>query len=79
MTKPVGPAIFGPVTIVLFALTCPVLIASAFARPPTVMTSPGYDRRLQESRQALTPTEAPPQGALASHHRRGRHVTRAHH
>ena len=26
----------------------------AFARPPTVMNSPGYDRRLQESRSALS-------------------------
>jgi hypothetical protein len=25
----------------------------AHARPPTVMTSPGYDRRLQESRSQL--------------------------
>ncbi|MBR0785561.1 hypothetical protein [Bradyrhizobium iriomotense] len=25
----------------------------ALARPPTVMTSPGYDRRLQESRSQL--------------------------
>ena len=38
----------------------------AFARPPTVMNSPGYDRRLQESRSALsnsqtatTPATAP--------------------
>lgn len=26
----------------------------AYARPPTVMNSPGYDRRLQESRSALS-------------------------
>lgn len=25
----------------------------AYARPPTVMNSPGYDARLQESRKAL--------------------------
>ncbi|MBR0974583.1 MULTISPECIES: hypothetical protein [Bradyrhizobium] len=37
----------------------------AFARPPTVMNSPGYDRRLQESRSQLgsspatAPTNAP--------------------
>jgi hypothetical protein len=38
----------------------------AEARPPTVMNSPGYDRRLQESRSQLgnpptatTPTTAP--------------------
>lgn len=27
--------------------------ALAYARPPTVVTSPGYDRRLQESRSQL--------------------------
>ena len=27
--------------------------ALAYARPPTVMNSPGYDRRLQESRSQL--------------------------
>ncbi|AHY56144.1 hypothetical protein [Bradyrhizobium japonicum] len=26
----------------------------AYARPPTVVSSPGYDRRLQESRKALS-------------------------
>jgi hypothetical protein len=26
----------------------------AYARPPTVMNSPGYDARLQESRKALS-------------------------
>ena len=38
----------------------------ALARPPTVMNSPGYDARLQESRKALgnsqtvtTPSDAP--------------------
>ncbi|MBB4374873.1 hypothetical protein GGD63_007711 [Bradyrhizobium sp. cir1] len=38
----------------------------ALARPPTVMTSPGYDRRLQESRSQLggsatttAPSDAP--------------------
>lgn len=38
----------------------------AHARPPTVMNSPGYDARLQESRKALgnsqtatTPADAP--------------------
>lgn len=29
--------------------------ATAFARPPTTTTSPGYDRRLEESRR--TPTQ----------------------
>ena len=36
--------------------------ALAHARPPTVMNSPGYDARLQESRKALgnsTTTPAP--------------------
>lgn len=34
----------------------------AEARPPTVMNSPGYDRRLQESRSQLgsSPTTTPP-------------------
>lgn len=34
----------------------------AHARPPTVMNSPGYDARLQESRKALSaaPTTAAP-------------------
>lgn len=34
----------------------------AYARPPTVVNSPGYDARLQESRKALSgaPTTAAP-------------------
>lgn len=34
----------------------------AYARPPTVVNSPGYDARLQESRKALgnSPTPAAP-------------------
>lgn len=34
----------------------------AYARPPTVMNSPGYDRRLQESRSQLggSPTVTEP-------------------
>lgn len=33
----------------------------AYARPPTVMNSPGYDRRLQESRSQLgSPTVTAP-------------------
>lgn len=37
----------------------------ALARPPTVMTSPGYDRRLQESRSQLgsSPTVTEPAAA----------------
>jgi hypothetical protein len=53
-----------------FALTLIGLCAAsgfAEARPPTVMNSPGYDARLQESRKALgnsqtttpTPADAP--------------------
>lgn len=40
--------------------------ALAHARPPTVMNSPGYDRRLQESRKALseTPTATAPAPAV---------------
>lgn len=36
----------------------------ALARPPTVMNSPGYDRRLQESRSQLgsSPTIVEPAG-----------------
>ena len=30
----------------------------AYARPPTVMNSPGYDARLQESRKALSNSQA---------------------
>lgn len=36
----------------------------AYARPPTVMNSPGYDRRLQESRSHLgSPTTTEPASA----------------
>lgn len=36
----------------------------AYARPPTVMNSPGYDRRLQESRSQLgSPTVMAPASA----------------
>ncbi|MCK1744380.1 hypothetical protein IVA80_27070 [Bradyrhizobium sp. 139] len=39
--------------------------ALAYARPPTVMNSPGYDRRLQESRSQLgsSPTATAPADA----------------
>lgn len=38
----------------------------AYARPPTVMNSPGYDRRLQESRSQLgSPTTMEPASAPA--------------
>ncbi|WP_234684801.1 hypothetical protein [Bradyrhizobium monzae] len=35
----------------------------ADARPPTVMNSPGYDARLQESRKALSGTTTAPEPA----------------
>jgi hypothetical protein len=34
------------------------LVGSAFARPPTVTNSPGYQARLAESRKALSASEA---------------------
>jgi hypothetical protein len=50
-----------PMTIAMAALSEPVL---ARGGPPNIMDSPGYQRRLQESRQQLPPT-----GASASPHR----------
>lgn len=41
-----------------FAALCAVS-RLAEARPPTVMNSPGYDARLQESRKALGATTTP--------------------
>ena len=40
----------------------------AYARPPTVMNSPGYDRRLQESRSQLgnSPTANEPASAAVA-------------
>ena len=35
----------------------------AHARPPTVMNSPGYDARLQESRKALSNSTTTPKPA----------------
>lgn len=37
----------------LTLVACCAASGLAEARPPTVMTSPGYDARLQESRKAL--------------------------
>lgn len=37
-----------PAAVVLIGL---IAVPPAFARPPTTTTSPGYDRRLQESRK----------------------------
>ena len=45
-----------------FVLALTVLCGAfsfAEARPPTVMNSPGYDARLQESRKALSGTTTP--------------------
>jgi hypothetical protein len=50
-----------PMAIAMAALREPVL---ARGGPPNIMDSPGYQRRLQESRQQLPPT-----GASASPHR----------
>ena len=43
----------------LLAAAAGAVAAPAFARPPTVSVSPGYDRRLQESRQ-VPPAAQPP-------------------
>lgn len=54
-------------------------VVPAFAAPPTVVPSPGYDARLQESRKAAAtgstvvdhaPTRAP---AVRRHHVKRRH------
>lgn len=46
----------------------------ADARPPTVMNSPGYDRRLQESRSQLgsSPTVTAPANAPVAAPKRGK-------
>lgn len=46
----------------------------AYARPPTVMNSPGYDRRLQESRSQLgsSPTVTEPATAPVAKPKRGK-------
>lgn len=41
------------------AICCCLALSPAKARPPTVTTSPGYDRALTESRKALQPAPAP--------------------
>ena len=50
----------------LSLITLALAAAPALARPPTVISSPGYDRRLQESRQAQV-APAPPLRAPAPH------------
>ncbi|HXH42855.1 MAG TPA: hypothetical protein VNK51_03290 [Bradyrhizobium sp.] len=46
----------------------------AYARPPTVMNSPGYDRRLQESRSQLgsSPIVTEPAPAPVAKPKRGK-------
>ncbi|MHB0772027.1 hypothetical protein [Bradyrhizobium sp. 5.13L] len=46
----------------------------AYARPPTVMNSPGYDRRLQESRSQLgsSPTVTEPATAPVAKPKQGK-------
>ncbi|TGN82732.1 hypothetical protein EOW77_0025235 [Bradyrhizobium yuanmingense] len=46
----------------------------AYARPPTVMNSPGYDRRLQESRSQLgaSPTVTEPATAPLAKPKQGK-------
>jgi hypothetical protein len=48
--------------------------AFAYARPPTVMNSPGYDRRLQESRSQLgsSPTTTAPMNAPVAKSKRSK-------
>jgi hypothetical protein len=43
--------LYGSIAAVIVAAGC-LSVTSALARPPTVQPSPGYDRRLQESRAA---------------------------
>ena len=59
------------------ALASAVVVSSEplFARggPPNIMDSPGYQRRLQESRQQLSQPAVQP---AATHQHRGRHKRR---
>ncbi len=52
-----------------------------FARggPPNLLNSPGYQRRLEESRQQLAAPEAQPAPAPVSKHRAKRHHHHAAH
>jgi hypothetical protein len=55
------------------AMVCITLLAPAYAAPPTVTPSPGYDARLQEERGAKTAysvVQAPVQrNQRRAHHR----------
>jgi hypothetical protein len=46
-------------TTALAAFICGTLIGPAFAAPPTVVPSPGYDARLQEQRAASHAGQSP--------------------
>ena len=56
-----------------FAVLC-AASSVAEARPPTVMNSPGYDRRLQESRSQLgsSPTTTAPVDAPVAQPKRSK-------
>ncbi|MDE5464666.1 hypothetical protein [Bradyrhizobium sp. CSS354] len=58
---------------VALSLLC-VASSVAEARPPTVMNSPGYDRRLQESRSQLgsSPTTTAPATAPVAQPKRSK-------
>jgi len=58
---------FRPLAGLALALTL-ATTASALARPPTATISPGYDRRLEESRRQLQPAPVP-QPAPRKRHR----------
>jgi len=47
---------------------------SAQAKPPTVTPSPGYDRRLQESRSATSGTAPTTTPATAPRHSKKKHT-----
>jgi len=57
-------------TLMAFALVLPASPAPSFARggAPNLMDSPGYQRRLQESRQQLQVQPVPTQPAV--HHKK---------
>jgi len=68
MNKPAG---------LISALAAIVLVGwaavPAFARPPTVGVNPGYDRRLIESRNALSGRDAAAMPVTATPIRHGKH------
>ncbi|MGV7216181.1 hypothetical protein [Bradyrhizobium sp. UFLA05-112] len=62
-----------PTMAIAAAMLCGVSTL-AQARPPTVTPSPGYDRRLQESRSAIggTATTVAPAGRQTTAHKHSR-------